>query len=170
MAASWPRPSKVNTSGAVDAASRKGVQLLVVGYGNELRRDDGVGAKVAAAIAERNLPGVYAIACHQLTPELTESIASATHVVFVDGALNTDGSVKCCEIEPDENSQVMTHATNPRSLLALAKQAFGRCPPASWLTIPVQDVDFGEELSPLARQGLEIALEKIRLLAETRRY
>lgn len=147
-------------------SSRKGAQLLVIGYGNELRRDDGVGAKAANAVAEWNLSGVQAIVCHQLMPELTDAITSATHVVFIDAALGTGGSVQFRKIEPDENSQMMTHATDPRSLLKLAKEAFGRCPAASWLTIPVEDVDFGEELSPLACQGLKIALEKIRSLAE----
>jgi hydrogenase maturation protease len=148
-------------------SSRKGAQLLVIGYGNERRRDDGVGARVAAAVTEWNLYGVQTIACHQLTPELTEAIASAGHVVFVDATLGAGGSVQCSEIAPDENSQVMTHATDPRSLLELAKQVYGRCPTASWLTIPIQDVDFGEELSPLARQGLRAALKKIRSLAST---
>jgi hydrogenase maturation protease len=150
----------------VDSGSQKRAQLLVIGYGNELRRDDGVGPKVAAAVAEWNLPRVQGIACHQLTPELTDAIASAGHIVFVDAALGAGGLVQCRDIEPDENSQVMTHATDPRSLLALANQAFGRCPTASWLTIPIQAVDFGEELSPLARQGLKIALEKIRSLVD----
>jgi hydrogenase maturation protease len=147
-------------------SSRKGAQLLVIGYGNELRRDDGVSVKVANALAEWNVPDIEAIGCHQLTPELAERIASAAYVVFVDAALGPGDVVRCREVEPDENSQVMTHATDPSSLMALAKQAFGRCPPASWLTIPVQDVGFGEELSPLAHQGLKIALEKIRSLAD----
>jgi hydrogenase maturation protease len=142
-------------------------KLLVIGYGSELRRDDGVGAKVANAVAEWNRPDIHAIACHQLTPELSDPIASATHVVFIDAALGPAGSVQIREIEPNQNSQLITHATDPRSLLALAKQAFGRCPPASWLTIPVQDLDFGDELSLLARQGFEVALDKIRSLADT---
>jgi hydrogenase maturation protease len=44
--------------------------LLVIGYGNELRSDDGVGPRVARAVAEWRLPGVEAIAVHQLTLEL----------------------------------------------------------------------------------------------------
>src|SRR5690242_12882091 len=97
-------------------SSQNGPQLLVIGYGNELRRDDGVGAKVACAVAEWHLPGIEAIVCHQLTPELAERIASAAHVVFVDAALGAGDAVQCREIEPNENSQVMTHATGPRSL------------------------------------------------------
>jgi hypothetical protein len=33
------------------------------------------------------------------------------------------------------------------------------------LTIPVENLDFGEELSPLARRGFQTALDKIRTLA-----
>jgi hydrogenase maturation protease len=149
----------------VDSAFRKSAQLLVIGYGNELRRDDGVGPKVATVVAEWNLPAIHAIACHQLTPELTDPIASSARVVFVDAAFGS-GPVQIREIEPTQNSQVITHATDPRSLLALAKQAFGHCPPALWLTIPVEDIDFGEQLSPLAREGLQIGLEKIRALVD----
>ncbi|HEY9173382.1 MAG TPA: hydrogenase maturation protease, partial [Verrucomicrobiae bacterium] len=54
--------------------------LLVIGYGNTLRRDDGIGPKVAEAVAELNLPGVRSLACPQLTPELAEPIAHAKRV------------------------------------------------------------------------------------------
>ena len=142
------------------------VQLLVIGYGNPLRRDDGVGPKVAASVAEWNLPGVRTLIAHQLTPELAEPIASAGRVVFVDAGIGPVESVQRREIQPKNSFEIITHAADPRSLLALAKQVFGRCPPASWLSIPVQDLDFGEELSPLARQGMEAALAELRRLAE----
>ena len=58
--------------------------LLVIGYGNTLRRDDGVGPHVAEAIAALALPGVEALVCPLLTPELAEAIARARRVVFVD--------------------------------------------------------------------------------------
>ena len=141
--------------------------LLVIGYGNELRRDDGVGPKVAALVAEWKLPGVQTLICHQLTPELAGPIASAKRVVFVDASVSGDDSVRVRDIEPGDNVQIITHAADPRSLLALAIQTFGSCPPASWLSIPVQDLDFGEELSPVARKGVEEALEKLRALARS---
>jgi hydrogenase maturation protease len=144
--------------------SPKTAQLLVIGYGNELRSDDGVGPKIANEVAKWKLPGVQTLACQQLTPELADPIASAARVVFVDAAIGTSGPVQLLHIGPEEIYQVMTHATNPRALLGLARRAFGRCPPATWLTIPVEDVDFGEELSPLARNGFVSALEQIRLL------
>jgi len=139
--------------------------LLVIGYGNTLRSDDGVGAKVAAAIDEMALPGVAALVRHQLTPELAETISEARAVVFVDAAADTSTEVQVRQLEPADGAQLMAHAADPRSLLAFAKQFFGRCPPSWWLTIPVANLEFGEELSPLARRGYETALEKIRALA-----
>src|SRR5690349_12576145 len=119
--------------------------LLVIGYGNELRQDDGVGPRVAASVAEWNLPGIQALACHQLTPELAEPIARAERVVFVDASVVGADSVEMRDIEPGGNLQIITHATDPRSLLALANQTFGRHPAASWLSIPVQELNFGDE-------------------------
>jgi len=139
--------------------------LLVIGYGNTLRSDDGVGAKVAAAVDELGLPGVAALVRHQLTPELAEPISSARTVVFVDAAADASTEVRLRPLEPADGAQLMAHAADPRSLLAFAQQLFGRCPPAWWLTIPVENLGFGEELSPVARRGYEIALDKIRTLA-----
>jgi hydrogenase maturation protease len=130
-----------------------------------LRSDDGVGAKVAAAVAELALPAVTALVRHQLTPELAEPISEAREVVFVDAAADASTEVQMRQLEPAAGAQLMAHAADPRMLLTMAKQLFGRCPPAWWLTIPVENLEFGEELSPLARRGYETALEKIRTLA-----
>ena len=146
-------------------AKNEAGDFLVIGYGNTLRSDDGVGAKVAAAVAELAQPGVTALVRHQLTPELAETISEARTVVFVDAAVDAATEVQMRQLEPAEGAQLMAHAADPRTLLALARQLFGRCPPAWWLTIPVENLEFGEELSPLARRGYETALEKIRTLA-----
>jgi hydrogenase maturation protease len=47
-------------------------QVLVLGYGNTLRRDDAVGPLAAEAVAGWGRPGVLALALPQLLPELAE--------------------------------------------------------------------------------------------------
>jgi Ni,Fe-hydrogenase maturation factor len=47
----------------------------------------------------------------------------------------------------------------------MARDVYDHCPTAWWLTIPAERVDFGEELSPVARTGFDTALRKIRALA-----
>ena len=140
------------------------VSLLVIGYGNTLRSDDGVGARVAEAIEELGLPGVRAIARGLLTPELAEPISKARTVVFVDASL-AGTEVELRPLSPGESSQILAHAADPCTLLALARDVFGQAPRGWWLTIPIESLGVGETLSLKANQGLERAIEAIRNIA-----
>jgi hydrogenase maturation protease len=139
--------------------------LLVIGYGNTLRRDDGVGPCVAESIAALGLPGVQALACALLTPELAEPVARARIVVFVDAAVDAPRQVQLRGLGPADSPSILAHAADPRALLALARDLFGHAPEAWWLTIPVEDLGIGEGLSPLARRGSETAVREILRLA-----
>ena len=136
--------------------------LLVIGYGNTLRRDDGVGPKVAEAVEALALPGVCALVRPLLTPELAEAVSRAGVVIFVDAAVDAPREVQMRRLAPAVSSQIMAHAASPATLLALARDLFGRAPEAWWLTIPVEDLALGEELSPLAQRGFERAVEEIK--------
>jgi hydrogenase maturation protease len=140
-------------------------RILVIGYGNTLRNDDGVGPKTADAIAALNLLDVRTMACAQLAPELADPVARARLVIFVDAAVDAPREVQLRKLEPAGSSQLMAHAADPRTLLALARDVFGHAPEAWWLTIPVEKLGFGEELSALAQQGMQTALAKIRAIA-----
>jgi hydrogenase maturation protease len=138
--------------------------VLVIGYGNTLRGDDGVGPRVAEAVGNLHLPGVRTLICPLLTPELAEPISCAQKVIFVDAAVDAPKSVQWRKLQPNETSQIMAHAANPRTMLALARDVFGRVPQAWWLTIPAVKLDFNEELTPEAQRGLAEAVEKIQTL------
>jgi hydrogenase maturation protease len=139
--------------------------LLVIGYGNTLRRDDGVGPRVAETIQALGLPEVEAMACPLLTPELADPVARARAVVFVDAAVDSPRQVRMRALEPADSSRILAHAADPRTVLALARDVFGHAPRAWWLTIPIEDMGIGEELSELARRGSEIAVREILELA-----
>jgi hydrogenase maturation protease len=139
--------------------------LLVIGYGNTLRRDDGVGPKVADAVEALALTGVRVLACPLLTPELAEPISRARMVIFVDAAVDTPLEVQRRKLEPAPSSQVMAHAANPATLLALARDVFGHAPEAWLLTVPVAELGIGEALSPLGQRGFELAIEEVKKCA-----
>ena len=141
--------------------------FLVIGYGNTLRGDDGVGPRVADAVAALNLPGVRTLACPMLTPELADPISQARVVIFVDAAVDAPKEVQLRKLEPNETSQLMAHAADPRTMLALARDVFGHVPDAWWLTIPAGNLDFCEELSPETQRGFEEAVEKIQSLCSS---
>lgn len=136
--------------------------LLVIGYGNTLRGDDGVGPRVAEAVEAMAIPGVRVHVCALLTPELAEQISQARSVVFVDAAVDAPNVVRLQRIEARESPPVMVHAADPRTMLALARDVFGRAPRAWWLTIPAVELGFGEGLSPEARRGFAAAVGTLR--------
>ncbi len=139
--------------------------VLVIGYGNELRGDDGVGPRVARAIADRRWPGVSALDTHQLKPELAESLASSRQAIFVDAALAKRDRVTVEALAPCNGEMPLGHVGDPRQLLALTRRLYGRCPEAWLVTIAVDDIGFGEGLSLGAEDGLAVALRVVAVLA-----
>lgn len=139
------------------------LQCLVIGYGNTLRHDDGVGVEVAQAIEAMNLPGVTVITRHQLVPELAAPISESRAVIFVDADPTTTDGPELRPIEASKSAQIMAHAANPHSLLALARELFGWHPKAWLLSVPCEDFRFGVGLSHRSQTGLRAAT---RLLKE----
>jgi hydrogenase maturation protease len=135
---------------------------LVIGYGNTLRRDDGVGPRVAEAVAAMGLPAVRTLACPLLTPELAEPVSQARGVIFVDAAVDAPREVQLRTLAPAASSQVLAHAASPATILALARDVFGHAPHAWLLTVPVEDFEIGDEFSPLAQRGFETAVRQVR--------
>nr|MDQ2730551.1 hydrogenase maturation protease [Armatimonadota bacterium] len=60
---------------------------LVIGYGNPLRRDDGLGPMAAQRLAALADPlRVQVLTPYQLSPELAEPISQARFVLFIDAS------------------------------------------------------------------------------------
>lgn len=142
--------------------------ILILGYGNSLRNDDGVGQFVVNEIASRQWPNVRGIARTQLLPELAEDIAAADLVIFVDadvrpalGDLEPDIVRISCLTPPDVPLQTAMHSLTPEGLLALAKLLYGRSPRARLVSIPVKDTELGDTLSPQAQHGAHAAIALI---------
>lgn len=153
--------SSYNPAVSNDPHAKPAVNFLVIGYGNTLRSDDGVGPKLVEAIEVLKLPGVRTLVCQQLSPEYAEPISQADTVIFVDAAVDAPREVQLRPLEPGETAQIMAHAADPRTMLALARDVFGHAPKAWWLTIPAMSLEFGEALSPETERGLQQAIERI---------
>lgn len=136
-------------------------RLLVIGYGNTLRSDDGLGPRLAEAVRDARWPGVEALPCAQLTPELAEPISRSEAVVFVDAAAGGPPAVRLRPAIPGPSSRILAHASSPETLLALARDAYGRAPRAWYLTAPAANLGFGEKLSNSARWAFGRALRKL---------
>ena len=127
---------------------------LLIGIGNPLRGDDGVGWHLVEGLGLQR---------HQLTPELAEAVAAADRLLIVDAWLAPPRSP--CLLRPLEATDGWerdTHRVAPARLLALAEQLFGRCVPAHELLVPAFDFSWGDQFSPQLRRQLPQARRLLR--------
>lgn len=141
--------------------------VLVVGYGNDLRADDGAGRRVADAVEARNLRGVTVRSQSQLTPELALEVAGRDLVVFVDADVEADALTHRA-IEPGEGGGVMTHHGNPASLLALVPTVGEPPRRAIVVSIPASNLGMGFELSPHTAAAVDAAVDLVVAFVESR--
>ena len=150
--------------------------VLILAYGNSLRRDDGAGF-VLGDVVERMLSEegfeVDRIDSHQLEPELALDISGEkiSAVLFIDARAlpyapgADDLRVQVRRVASAENaSPSMGHHLNAPTLLAYARFLFKKEPPAWLITVPGKDFDHGEGLSETARQAIDSAPQILREL------
>lgn len=141
-------------------------RALLIGYGNTLRGDDGLGPHVAECLAADLLPAGRRIACPELTPELAVPLSEADLAIFVDASRDRPpGEIACARLAPLPRGQAaFSHALTPAALLALARDLYGACPPAWLLSAGVVTLDYAEGLSPTMRASLPALRKHLRAL------
>lgn len=139
-------------------------RVLVLGYGNPLRSDDGLGWRVAVDLFRANAsPDVLVLPCHQLTPDLAETASLAETVIFVDCSRKGErGEVRCEEVRSQSGPVSFTHDLSPAALLDLAAELFGVCPKAYLFTICGECFEPGEEFSASVTTHYSALKEMIR--------
>ncbi len=136
--------------------------ILVIGYGNTLRGDDGAGPTVAAAIAARELPNVRAVAVPQLMPELIDELELARFAIFIDARLGPAPPVLVASlVAANDGDCLPTHLGDPRALLALTWAVFGHAPEAWLVTIGGDNFELRDTLSTVGRNHARTAQEHV---------
>lgn len=147
-----------------------GDQVLVIGFGNTQRRDDGIGPYLVQRLEKRIGPcaGVGFVAAYQLSPEMAEDLQRARAAIFVDATVEfVEHGWRCEQIGPEPwNTSFQTHHLAPGLLLGLLLALYGRVPPAWMVAIQGEDFGFGTQISSAARSRAERAVEKIMQILE----
>jgi hydrogenase maturation protease len=135
-------------------------RVLVIGYGNPGRRDDGLGPALAEGIEAAGLAGVDVDADYQLTVEDAAAVADHEVVVFADAA--ADGPAPFCFRRLEARGEVgfSSHSCRPEGVMALAGELFHAKTKGYILGIRGYEFgEFGEALSDRARANLAAATE-----------
>jgi hydrogenase maturation protease len=146
-------------------------KVLIVGYGNPLRSDDGLGWQAVRELS-RSLesPDVEFLTCHQITPELADKVAAVGTVIFIDATRIGEsdpakpGELIVSEVAPFPGSFAFSHELTPATLLDLGRRLYGSCPRAYTVSLRGESFAFGETLSPSVAKALPQLLQKVRAL------
>jgi hydrogenase maturation protease len=138
--------------------------VLVIGIGNPLREDDGVGPAAArrlAALFPADLCGV--LTPLQLLPELADPVSRAELVAFIDASRGGPaGQIECHELTAtdigvpgDWPRRPLSHHLDPATLLALTAGLFGRSPRAFLFSMRTNSFGFSTRLTRASADALD---------------
>jgi hydrogenase maturation protease len=152
-------------------------RVLVLGYGNVSRQDDGIGFHVINAVAHRlGRPPLAAgenglldlgqpvdlAFVPQLVPELAETLADYDEVFFVDAHTGAyEEPIRWERLTRGYAPSAFTHHMTPATLLEIANALYGRAPVGYLVSVRGYQFGFGMELSPEAQRLCEMAAGQI---------
>ena len=140
------------------------MHILIIGIGNPLRSDDGLGWAVAEQLSQDGDPGYVIRTVHQLTPELAQWMAASNHVIMIDASHEGEpGELHIRPLSPHaQPAAVGTHYTTPEELAALTAVVYGHCPPVVVVTMTGADFSVGEQLSAMIAQQIPLVSAVVR--------
>jgi hydrogenase maturation protease len=127
-------------------------KALVIGYGNTLRSDDGVGVWIADHLADLHLPEVDVRTCHQLFPELAADFQSYDRVIMIDASADGEPLTVRKSIPPLERLPSSNHNVTPELLQQIALEMFAIQVNLSVYTVRGETFEFGTTLSPKVKE------------------
>jgi hydrogenase maturation protease len=147
--------------------------VLLYGYGNPGRGDDGLGPALAAAMEELAMPGIEVDANYQLTVEDAAEMSRFQAVVFADAATEGPSPFWFSRIDDSGTGRLgwTSHSVTPVQVIALARDLFGSRVPA--YALGIRGYVFGEldeGLSAQAQENLSQAVTFARKALAERRF
>ena len=149
------------------AAPAATTRLVVLGWGNESRGDDGLGPALLRRIEALGLAHVTAIEDFQLQLEHAVDLDGADLALFLDASVAAPAPFAFTEIAPRPGLTHTSHAMAPEAVLDVYSRVMGRTPPPAFvLAVRGEAFDLGTGLGEAATERLEAAWSVLRPLVE----
>lgn len=140
--------------------------ILIYGYGNPGRRDDGLGNafvnNLEQWVVQENLSGITFDSNYQLNIEDAEAIADKDLVIFADASAEAIDDFVLTPVNASTQVAFTTHAASPGYIVELCKQLYGRVPATYLMHIKGYAWDFSEGLSEEAEENMKKAMDFIK--------
>ncbi len=144
-------------------------KILVYGYGNPGRQDDGLGIQCAKMVKEwaaQHFPETIDVDMnYQLNIEDAEKISHYDEVIFADASLEDISQFALLKLEPSKAQlEFSMHAVAPAYVLYLCHTLFGKQPESHLLHIRGYKWEMQEGLTQKAKQNLNKSFEAVTTL------
>lgn len=140
--------------------------ILIYGYGNPGRQDDGLGNAFVDKFEEwikiQGLQGFEFDSNYQLNIEDAEAIRDKDLVIFVDASTEDIEDFVLTPVSESSKVAFTTHAATAGYVVKLCADIFGKTPAAYLLHIKGYKWDFAEGLSENALINLNLALNDMK--------
>jgi hydrogenase maturation protease len=139
-------------------------RTLIIGIGNPLRSDDGLGWAVAEQLLQECSETCDIHMVHQLTPDLAQWIADASQVILIDASREGEPGALCVRwlSFSAQPGAIGTHHATPEELAALTTVIYGHCPPIALVSMTGANFEMGECFSPVVARNVALACEVVR--------
>jgi len=139
------------------------MQILIYGYGNPGRQDDGLGIefvnRLEQWVSELGLSGFEFENNYQLNIEDAEAIAGKDLVIFADASEEDIKDFCISLVDGEAKLSFTTHAASPGYIVKLCKELFNKNPLVLLVHIKGYEWEFQEGISEKATLNLEQALD-----------
>ena len=135
--------------------------ILIVGIGNTLRSDDGIGAYVCSSISKMHIPHVNTIIVQQLDTALIDEFVKNDVVILVDAAVS--GKAVSFYATGKNNSSYIpaSHNMSAEMLAALTHLLYKKDLQIMICAVKADNFALGETLSATARRHADDAVNSI---------
>jgi len=138
------------------------MKILVIGYGNPGRSDDGLGPALAERVEALAIPGVTVESDYQLSIEHAAMAAEHDVVVFADADSSCTEPFYMRPVIAKHIVEYTSHSVPPEEILHIAQSCFNASPAGFLLGMRAPVLEpYSEGLSPAAQEGLEAALDHL---------
>lgn len=136
-------------------------KIILIGIGNTLRSDDGVGPYVIEKIEASGAYSCTFLILPQLSADIISYLISFENILIVDAGVGIN-TVRWMNITDQYNGTAPSaHHMDPAQLVSLAQSLFSVTLSLAVCTIPVYDLSIGEELSVQTRAFANEAILQI---------
>ena len=141
---------------------KKELKILIYGFGNPGRKDDGLGYEFVRHFSDwienEGIKNIEFDCNYQLNIEDAHLISEKDIVLFVDASTENIDNFILSKVDDDSDMSFTTHEASPGYIFHLCKKLFNKSPDTYLLHIKGYEWNFQEGISELATNNLDKSL------------